>query len=57
MLFSLAVLPMADMVLANNGINPWFMPYSAANNVYTSLAYLQGDLIIGDEFDRAIPVA
>jgi ABC-type transport system involved in multi-copper enzyme maturation permease subunit len=56
-LFSLAVLPVADMVLASNGISPWFMPYSAANNVYTSLAALGGDLIIGDEFDRAIPVA
>lgn len=56
-LFSLAVLPVVDMALAGNDINPWFMPYSAANNIYTTLALLQGDLVIGEEFNRAIPVA
>ena len=56
-LFSLAVLPVVDMVLASNGITPWFMPYSAANNVYTALAVLQSELIIGEEFNQTIPIA
>ena len=45
------------MVLASNGITPWFMPYSAANNVYTALAVLQSELIIGEEFNQTIPIA
>jgi ABC-type transport system involved in multi-copper enzyme maturation permease subunit len=55
-LFALAVLPVVDLALASNGITPWFMPYSAANNVYTALAYLQNELIIGEEFDQAVPI-
>lgn len=55
-LFGLSVLPIIDMVLASNNIMPWFMPYTAANNVYLSMAYLQGDLLIGSEIINPLPI-
>ena len=54
-LFSLVILPIADLILSSQQVDTWFMPYSAANNVITSLAFLNRDLLI-ENAERTIPV-
>ena len=54
-LFSLVILPIADVILSSQQLDTWFMPYSAANNVITSLAFLDRDLLI-ENAERSIPI-
>lgn len=55
-LFSLVALPIVDMILQSQDINPWFMPYSASSNVVLSLAFLGRDFLVSEGALRAIPV-
>lgn len=54
-LFSLVALPIVDVILQSQSIDPWFMPYSAASNVVLSLSLLDRDLLISEATSRAIP--
>ena len=55
-LFSLVALPIADLILASQQIETWFMPYTAASNVMQSFAVLDRDFIISEGGLQAIPV-
>jgi ABC-type transport system involved in multi-copper enzyme maturation permease subunit len=55
-LFSLVALPIVDVILASYQIEHWFMPYTAASNVLSSLALLDRDFLLGENALRTIPV-